>query len=303
MAINNRGLGKGIDALFESAPTAAAMPETPLRSVPLDAITSSPDQPREIFREEALADLAASIKNFGVLEPLLVRQGEAPGSYRLIAGERRLRAARMAGLAEVPVILRNLDDRESLIITLLENLQREDLNPIEEARGIESLRVALNLTLDAIAETLGKARSTISHSLRLLKLPEAIQQEVAEGHISASHAKTIASLPDEEAILRLGKRIIEEGMTARETEAAVASFHESGRFDWEEAPAPKRASAKPEPDPAIGRLADSIGGLLNCRARIRGNQDKGKISLAYETNEQLYELLERLGLTLDNLRG
>lgn len=303
MAINTKGLGRGIQALFEGNDEKVPGQRGPLLEVAPGSIFPNPVQPRQVFSEERLEELAASIRAHGILQPLLVRPGNSEGTYQLIAGERRLRAAQKVGLPVVPVIVRELTDEDALIVTLLENLQREDLNPIEEARGLEALRTAMQTTVEGLAEALGQPRGTVSNSLRLLKLDPVTQRDVAEGRISSTHAKVLLGLPPGEAISELRKRIIETGMTTRETEAAVSFWNEHQYFPWQDNVPGIVATVKKRnihaPDENLTKLAKDIGFTLNCRAAINGNQDKGKISIAYDSNEQLFDLLEKLGLTLN----
>lgn len=320
MAMNNRGLGRGIQALFEGNGEEIVengAVNSPLRMVSVDAIAPNPAQPRQVFADDELDNLAASIAAHGVLQPLLVRPFGEEGSYQLIAGERRLRAARKAGLAEVPVLSRNLDEQEALIVTLLENLQREDLNPIEEAKGLDALKNAMNASVDELAATLGQGRSTIAHSLRLLKLEPVIQDDIAAGRLTTSHAKCLGALPPGEDLMKLRQRIIDNGMTTRSTEEAVAFWNDHGHFPWEEegemtedmadktaretenttggenAKRPARIQ-----DPDMLKLASHIGAVLNCRAKVSGTPSKGRISIIYDSNTQLFDLLEKLGLQL-----
>lgn len=300
MAMNNRGLGRGIQALFDGGiqdPPQQA-PDTPVTSVPVTAIQPNPAQPRQTFTESSLDDLAQSIREHGILQPLLVRPGSIEGTWQLIAGERRLRAARKAGLAEVPVVCRSLDDHEALIVTLLENLQREDLNPIEEARGIEALKTAMNATIEQLSATLGQGKSTIGHALRLLKLPKTIQEDLENGTLSPSHARAIAGLSGEEAMLELRAHVLKHRLTSRETEELVAAINENGEFPHASDGASPKPARKPR-DPQIVRLANDIGAILKCRAKISGTAEKGHIRISYDTNEQLFDLLEKLGLQLN----
>lgn len=301
MALNNRGLGRGIDALFEgngSSSTALAS-DSPLQTLSIDAIKPNPEQPRKEFDPQALDDLAQSIKRHGILQPLLVRPTNDSNVYSLVAGERRLKAAKLAGLSQVPAIVRDMDENEALIATLLENLQREDLNPIEEARGLENLRQALNITQEGLAETLGKPRSSVGNTLRLLKLPQPVQKELAEGRLSPSHAKLLLGMGDEQAISSLCSQIVDKHISIRDTEKIINIWNETKCFPWEDIE-PKRTEKKPRPasDPNILKLANDIAATLHCRAKINGNQEKGRISLVYESNEQLFELLNKLGMTL-----
>lgn len=304
MALNNRGLGRGIQALFDGSGESGQShydQESPLNIVPISAIETNPAQPREFFAEDALDDLAASIKAHGILQPLLVRPLE-DGKFQLVAGERRLRAAERAGLYEVPVIARSLDDREAMILTLIENLQREDLNPIEEAKGLEALRAATDASVEQLAETLGQGRSTVAHALRLLKLDPVIQEDVAERRITPSHAKSLGQLPQGEVLMTARERVLEHELTTRETEDLVAFWNTHGHFSWEDnvpgmVAQIKKRMRKPV-DENMVRLANDIGARWNCRAKINGTQEKGRISISYDTNAQLYELLERFGLQM-----
>lgn len=299
MAINNRGLGRGIQALFDGGAqeTPTQTRDTPLIMAPVTAIQPNPMQPRKQFAEEALTELSQSIAAHGILQPLLVRPGPIEGTWQLIAGERRLRAAKKAGLIEVPVLCRELDNNETLILTLLENLQREDLNPIEEAKGIEALKHAMNATLEQLASALGQAKSSIGNILRLLKLPQAIQEDVASGVISPSHAKALAGLASAEAMARLREKILQKRLTSRETEEIVAYCNEHGHFPWETG---TESTNQPKlKDPQIIRLANDIGAVLKCRTKISGTAEKGRISISYDTNDQLFDLLEKLGLQLN----
>lgn len=297
MALNNRGLGRGIQALFEGArvhESESGEEGTAFRLLPISAIIPNPDQPRKTFDPTQLEELAASIKAHGILQPLLVRASPHGGTYQLIAGERRLRAAKLAGLSEAPALVRALTDQETLIVTLLENLQREDLNPIEEARGLEALRKAMNAGVEELAETLGQARSTISNSLRLLGLAPDIQKDVAEKRLSPSHAKILAGLP-EQAALALHAKIVAENLTTRQTTEAAAFWHQNQHFPWEEA-APKKARPKKPANPWLSGLGQALTERLGCSASINGTGESGKIVLNYASNAQLNEILGKMGL-------
>lgn len=297
MPLNNRGLGRGIQALFENGQAeqaAVGQADSPLRLVPIDSVIPNPDQPRKTFPEASLNELAASISVHGVLQPLLVRS-RPDGSWQLIAGERRLRAAKIAGQKQVPILIRNLSDQDMLIVALLENLQREDLNPIEEAQGLDALKRAANVGVEELADMLGQPRSTISNTLRLLTLAAGIQAEVANRRLSLSHAKILAGLP-QDAALALMVRIQELGMTIRQTEEAMAFWRENGRFPWQAMNADAQVAATKRPDPNLLHLEANISSALNCRVKISGSQSRGKISLAYGTSEELAQILARLGL-------
>lgn len=301
MATMSRGLGRGIQALFEDArqKNGEEASAGAFRYVPIDSVIPNPDQPRKNFNQEQLEELAATIRVHGILQPLLARTGK-DGTYDLIAGERRLRAARLAGLAEVPIIINELDDQEKMIITLLENLHREDLNPIEQALGMEALRKAMNADMEALAKTVQQPRSTISNLLRLLSLPPAIQEEVAKGQISSSHAKILAGIESGEAAEKLASRIIEKSLTIRQTNDALAHFKQYGRFPWESADtAPKKPEKPKKKFPTRPEMLDLRGALaerLGCETEIWGTEEKGAIVLEYQGKEELSRLLAKLGV-------
>lgn len=206
------GLGKGVDALFFDN----AVEENAV-TLPIDEIEPNRDQPRKTFDETALAELADSIRAHGVLQPLLVRPS-ADGSYRLVAGERRYRAARMAGLTEVPVTVREMTDEEESVFALIENLQREDLNAIEEAEGLKQLIESYGLTQEQAASRVGKSRTAVTNALRLLNLPQTVSDLVKNGKISMGHARALLSVEDEEELSRIADLIVQSGISVRETE-------------------------------------------------------------------------------------
>jgi len=275
------GLGRGLDAL---------LPETnPLdNTVSMIAITEldrNPDQPRREFDEAALQALAESIKAAGVLQPLLVV--EQNGRYRIVAGERRFRAARIAGLDEVPCIVRDFSPQEQMEAALIENLQREDLNPIEEAAAMKQFMEECHYTQEQAAKRLGKSRPAVANSLRLLTLPQAIQQDVIAGRISAGHARVLAGIEDEKRQIALGQLVILEGLSVRALEKLAAQ------------PEPV-AKPKPAPRPLPLELQDMENRMretLGLRTVLKGNRKHGKIILQYyseEELERLYQCLERL---------
>ena len=275
------GLGRGLDAL---------LPETnPLENtVSMIAITEldrNPDQPRREFDEAALQALAESIKAAGVLQPLLVV--EQNGRYRIVAGERRFRAARIAGLDEVPCIVRDFTPQEQMEAALIENLQREDLNPIEEAAAMKQFMEECHYTQEQAAKRLGKSRPAVANSLRLLTLPQAIQQDVIAGRISAGHARVLAGIEDEKRQIALGQLVILEGLSVRALEKLAAQ------------PEPV-AKPKPTPRPLPLELQDMENRMretLGLRTVLKGNRKHGKIILQYyseEELERLYQCLERL---------
>lgn len=217
--MTKRGLGKGLDALF--ADNSAEIEKSGVVTLKLTEIEPNKGQPRKNFDEEALIQLADSIQNHGILQPLLVRPINSGEGYQLVAGERRYRASKMAGLSEVPVVIKEMNDEEVVAVALIENLQREDLNPIEEATGYKKLLDTYNLTQDEISKRVGKSRPVIANALRILSLPEPVVQMVKDNKISAGHARTLLALEDKNSIIELANEIIKKGMSVREVEKAV----------------------------------------------------------------------------------
>ncbi|MBN7783424.1 ParB/RepB/Spo0J family partition protein [Ponticoccus gilvus] len=282
-----RGLGRGLSALMadvapveqDSQPDA---PRRPDRVLPVELISPNPDQPRRTFTQSQLDDLANSIRTKGVIQPLIVRTDPAqPDRFQIVAGERRWRAAQMAQLHEVPVLVRDLDDTEVLEIAIIENIQRADLNPIEEAAGYRQLMFKFGHTQEKLAEALGKSRSHIANLLRLLNLPETVQEMVTAGELSAGHARTLVTARDPES---LAQTIVSKGLSVREAERLAKGG---------EAPAPRR-----QPDPAsysFDKDADTkaleadLSAALGMKVQIdhKPGQEKGRVSIAYDTLEQL----------------
>lgn len=295
MSMNSRGLGRGLDALFQNNQATGDMEttpqDTPFQALAVEAIAPNPGQPREYFSEESLKELADSVREKGVLQPILVRPTTQPGNYQIVAGERRWRAAKMAGLTHIPAVIRELDDREALVVALIENVQREDLNPIEEARAMLSLKETLGISQEALGAKLGKQRVTVSNTLRLLRLTPEAQEDVIAGRITAGHARCILALPAGKWAEELREHMIETGMSVREAEEAVAFWRTEERFPWQ-----KPGRPLPMGDAELTRLADELGTTLNCKAKISGTSERGRISIAYTSNIQFDALLHKLGL-------
>lgn len=218
MASRKSGLGRGYDALFTDNSTENN--EGGVRTLPIGEISPNPDQPRKTFSEDELNELAESITKIGLIQPILVRPG-ITGGYVIVAGERRWRASRLAGLNEVPVIIKALTDDEAAVIALVENLQREDLNPVEEALGYRKLMDDYGLTQEETAEKIGKGRSSVANTVRLLNLPESVRDLVSEGRLAAGSARALLGLTDTAKMLRCAEKVIENGLNTRETEALV----------------------------------------------------------------------------------
>ncbi len=297
MASKQKGLGRGLGALIKDSspaePAPAAQTSDGVRRVPVNGIRKSPWQPRRRFEQEALNELVASVRERGVLQPLLVR--EQDNHFELIAGERRLRAAQEAGIVDVPVIVMDVTDREALELALVENLQRSDLNLVEEAEGYRLLAEKFNLTQDDIAQRVGKARSSIANALRLLDLPDAVKRHVAERSLTPGHAKALLGLPDPLEQEKLASRVIEEDMSVRTLERVVARARK----------VPKKARAeKPDvPSSHIQYLLERLHQHLGSQVRItpsrtlaNGKKAKGTIEIDYYSSDDLNRIVEALGL-------
>jgi ParB family chromosome partitioning protein len=279
-----RGLGRGLSALIgdEAAPTRGEMPKG-MRTLPVAFLKPGKFQPRKFFGEEALADLAQSVKEKGILTPILVRPlgGE---SYEIVAGERRWRAAQMAKLHDVPVVVREMADAEALELAIIENVQRADLNVLEEATAYQELMERFGRTQEQVAQEVGKSRSHIANSIRLLRLPDSVQALLREGKLTAGHARTLLGSADPEAAAR---EILAGGMNVRQAE------QRSG--------AAKKHTSPPPKDPNIKQLESSISNRLGLTVQVMHKVDKsgkdrgGEVRISYKTLEQLDEIARRLG--------
>ncbi len=313
------GLGRGLDALFaDAAPISeeeyrAEIPETEPAAekktakrpeIPVSAGTAPEDnrdrvlyidindikpnsaQPRMNFDEDKLKELAGSIRANGVIQPLIVREGA--NGYELVAGERRWRASRLAGLKTVPCIIRDFDDRQNAIVAIIENMQREDLNPIEEAKGLKSMTDKYGFTQEQISVSLGRSRTYITNSIRLLKLPEEIQEYVSSGQMSAAHGRTIINIPDRDKQKEIADKIIRNDLSVRATEKLAERVKDDLR--------PERKRRKPK-DPAPGRSDDVIAvenelmTLTGTKVSITGDS-KGKLEFEYYSIEELNRLID-----------
>ena len=284
MAKKTRGLGRGLEALL---PDAEEVLSSGVQEISLGDIDPNPDQPRRTFSEESIAQLAQSIREQGVLQPILVTPQNG-GRYRIVAGERRWRASRAAGLDKVPVIVRDLDVIQQMEIALIENLQREDLNPIEVAQGIRSLMQQCGYTQETVANRLSKSRPAVANLLRLLTLPEEVIELVRQGSLSAGHARVLAGLEDDKQKLALARETIEQGYSVRQLEALAAAAKESpAKADK---PKPRKAALTAELCELEGRIRETMG----VRATLTGTEKKGKIVLQYYSREELEHLNEML---------
>lgn len=288
-------LGKGIHALIAEYPQGSEESGTQLLEIPIQDIEPNPYQPRREFDEDALKDLESSIREKGMLQPVVLNR-TAPNSYHLIAGERRWRAAQRAGLEAIPAVVHEIDSPQELMeLALIENIQRENLNPIEEAEGYQALMNRCMLTQEEIAQRVGKERSTIANAVRLLKLPKELQVSLRAGELSMGHARALVSL-DEDAALELGRRCIQEGLTVRDLEKAV-------RVHGKNSGKNSRGRGKPRAngsgngsgagkDPAVAALEEKLRHRYATAVAIHHGDKKGRIEIEYYDDDDLERILD-----------
>ena len=282
MTKKERGLGKGLGALLGDA--ALQNQEGGSVSLPLSQVQPGQNQPRKYFDDEALHDLSESIRQYGVIQPLTVRRLSS-GYYQIIAGERRWRAARLAGLQEIPAIIIEADDKKVMELGLIENLQREDLNPMEEAKGYQVLMEEHGMTQENVAERMGKSRPAIANALRLLALPDAVQLLLERGELSPGHGRALLTLPRGEAQKKLAQRIVKEGLSVRQTETLAKQLAKK------EEEKPKAPSADPMGiyrDAAAKELSDGWGRKVS----ITMGAKRGKVEFEFYDDEDLTRLLD-----------
>ncbi len=286
------GLGKGLGALIPSEVASAEAGPLTLTELPVSAISTNPHQPRKGFDEEALASLTASVRELGVLQPVLVRPLDND-KYELIAGERRWRAAKRAGLPSVPAIVREVDDTTSLEHALVENLHRADLNALEEAAAYQQLIEDFHLTHDQVAARVGKSRAAVSNTLRLFQLPPAIQKLVAEGQLSAGHARALLGTPDRAYQEQLARRAVAESLSVRDVEDAVRT-----RGELAEATAPTGAPAESAPRklraPGLLELEELFSQYLDTRVSVTAGPRRGKVVIDFADLEDLERIYRRI---------
>jgi ParB family chromosome partitioning protein len=282
------GLGRGLGALIPSAG-----PNTDgLRTLDLTAVVPNPRQPRGVFEENALEELAQSLRQVGMLQPILVRPRD-DGRYEIVAGERRFRAARMAGMDRIPAIVRHTADDQILTESLVENIHRADLSPLEEAAAYDQLLSDFGMTHEALAAKLGKSRSAISNTLRLLALPTGVQSRLADGTLSAGHARALLALEDRNLQEQLAQRIVADGLSVRATEEFVrlamlsSEEHEGAREEL--------AGVRPRKSAPFGGLERRLGDALATKVQIKGTARRGRLVIDYAGREDLERLLDILG--------
>ena len=299
---SSKGLGRGLDALFGgTAPKQEPQGlESAVNLMPITALHPNPNQPRRHFDDAALRELADSIKSQGIIQPLLVRPLGGENTYQIVAGERRWRAAQLAGLKEVPVYVRQLSDKEVMAAALIENLQREDLNPIEEAEALQALRDALELTQEELASRLGKSRPAIANALRLLQLSATARADIQAGLLSAGHARCLLGIDAPIASEALRQRILSHKLTVREAEDAAAFWRGHNALPWEQEDTTQqpRAKAPRKKSPQFKTLQMNLCSSIGCKTQVSGDENSGRIAFAYGSREELEQLLQKLGVAL-----
>ena len=288
MNVRRGGLGRGLGALIPTGPAEEQIEGARFEEIPLDSIEPNPRQPREVFDPDALADLVASIREVGILQPIVVREVD-PGRFQLIMGERRWRASREAGLDAVPAIIRDTADDALLRDALLENLHRQELNALEEAAAYAQLLEEFGATHEELADRVGRSRSHVTNTLRLLHLTPSVQRRVAAGVLSAGHARALLALDDADAQERLASRVVAEGLSVRAVEEIVAVGTQERA-----APAPRTRKAVA---PAVAVLADRLSERLDTRVSVELGKRRGKVVIQFGSVDDLERIAGLLGVT------
>lgn len=294
-ATKNRGLGRGLDALFadqapvnkgqvedETIKTIVTKSGEMIVYINIHEIKPNENQPRKRFNEEKLEELARSIETHGIIQPIVVRKKKA--GYEIVAGERRWRAARKADLKEIPCIVREFDDEQNMLIAIIENMQREDLNAVEEAEGLHQMIATYGLTQEQVSISVGKSRPYITNSLRLLKLPEEIREMLADGNITAGHARALINIEDGKVQRQICEKIIKEGLSVRETEKLASTDGKTM----------KKHTVKKVKNADTQRVEYELKEALGTKININQNGKKGKIEIEYYSNDELERLIELL---------
>lgn len=278
--VKKGGLGRGLDALISEA--TAETGSEPEATIEISKIIRNPNQPRKNFDETALQELADSIKQNGVLQPILVRK--IGGKYQIVAGERRYQASKLAGLKEIPAVVRDIDDKEVFQLALIENLQRSDLSPMEEAKGYRQLIESQGLTQEGLAKILSKSRSAIANTLRLMDLPTVVQEMIEQGLLTAGHARAILAVPTEEGRVELAQKVVKENLTVRQTENLAPLFSVE-----KEAPRPR----VPTPQ-TYKRAARQLRQMLDTNVKVKQVRGKNKIEIEFKDEEELARILGQI---------
>ncbi len=290
-----RGLGRGLDALLGGAPAREKAAETPAEPsgapamIGVDLVERGRFQPRRHFDEDKLRELADSIAAQGVVQPVVVRPAREPGRYELIAGERRWRAAQLAGLTEIPAVIREVDDQAAMAMALIENIQRDDLNPLEEAQALHRLLEEFELTHQQIAQAVGKSRTTVTNLMRLLELNLDVKVYVEQGQLEMGHARALLAL-EGDLQSQAAETVVKKGLSVRETEALVRRLKEKG-----DKPETRRKEPAAELDPDVRRLLQELGDRLGARVDIRqGAGGKGKLVISYNSLDELEGIIAHI---------
>ena len=284
MAKKKGGLGRGLESLFEDVSPSFEPDNTKIETLPLREIEPDPDQPRKTFDDETLAELASSIAEHGLIQPIAVRP-KVSGGYLIVAGERRWRACRMAGLTEAPVVVKDVTDEQAMEIALVENLQREDLDPVEEAMGIRELMTRCDLTQEQAARKLGKSRSALANSLRLLNLPENVLELLKSGFINTGHAKVILGLPTPELQEQAAQMIADHELNVRQAEVLCKKLAR-----------PAKGPAEPAPiDTLPVEVEESLKEVLGSEVNVAYHDGKGRLTVHFYSDEQLRAFANLLG--------
>ena len=291
-APKNRGLGKGLEALFSnseidtqeiSVTKKEESEEKGISFININEIKPNQNQPRKSFNEEKLEELAASIIENGLIQPVILRKADK--GYEIVAGERRWRACRKAGLKEIPCIIREFTDEQNMLIAIIENMQREDLNPVEEAEGLNQMIVNFGMTQEQVSKSVGKSRPYIRNALRLLKLPSEIREMLLANQLSAGHARAIAGIGDTEKQIQLAEYAIKEGLSVREIEKIIKE---------ENAPKKKISRKKAEKSADVRKVEDDLKQIMGTKVNLNQSGKKGKIEIEYYSRDELERLIELL---------
>lgn len=278
--VKKGGLGRGLDALISEA--TAETGSEPEATIEISKITRNPNQPRKNFDETALQELADSIRQNGVLQPILVRK--VGGKYQIVAGERRYQASKLAGLKEIPAVVRDIDDKEVFQLALIENLQRSDLSPMEEAKGYRQLIDSQGLTQEGLAKILSKSRSVIANTLRLMDLPMVVQEMIEQGLLTAGHARAILAVPTEEGRVELAQKVVKDNLTVRQTENLATLFSVENEASRPRVPTPQ----------TYKRAARQLRQMLDTNVKVKQVRGKSKIEIEFKDEEELARILGQI---------
>lgn len=292
MKIKNKGLGKGLDALIKPDFYEEKSKDADISNISINKIEPNRHQPRTSFHDDTIDELSSSIEKQGVIQPILVRKTDE-GVYQIIAGERRWRASIKAGLKTIPAIIRDYTDAEALAIALIENLQREDLNIMEQARALATLKHELSISQEQLADNIGKSRSHVANTLRLMNLPEEIQEHILKNEISAGHARAILGIINKEQMLNIARKIIENNLSVRAAEKLIKSLNK---------PEKKKRAHSEQEQVLGGKMQKLITDKVNkgLTVQLRGNSEKGRLVISYSKEKQLQDFLTMLEKVQNN---